>query len=80
MLLHDEVERHARRKLRLRRPRSTPTKTLESFDFSFNRKLNTARLLRPHQLMSGLHCTKTQIVTASHGSPLDLARLAIDAS
>ena len=46
MLLHDEVERRAQSKLRLRLRRAAfdPTKTLESFDFSFNPKLNKAQI------------------------------------
>src|SRR5438093_9817516 len=45
-LLHDEVERRAQSKLRLRLRRAAfdPTKTLESFDFSFNPKLNKAQI------------------------------------
>jgi DNA replication protein DnaC len=45
-LLHDEVERRAQSKLRLRLRRAAfdPTKTLEGFDFSFNPKLNKAQL------------------------------------
>jgi len=45
-LLHDEVERRAqsRLRLRLRRAAFDPTKTLEGFDFSFNPKLNKAQL------------------------------------
>jgi DNA replication protein DnaC len=46
MLLHDEVERRAQSKLRLRLRRAAfdPTKTLEGFDFSFNPKLNKAQV------------------------------------
>ena len=46
MLLHDEVERRAQSKLRLRWRRAAfdPTKTLEGFDFSFNPKLNKAQV------------------------------------
>jgi DNA replication protein DnaC len=46
MLLHDEVERRAqgRLRLRLRRAAFDPTKTLESFDFGFNPKLNKAQI------------------------------------
>ena len=46
MLLHDEVERRAQSKLRLRLRRAAfdPTKTLESFDFGFNPTLNKAQL------------------------------------
>ena len=46
LLLQDEVERRAqsRLRLRLRRAAFDPTKTLESFDFSFNPKLNKAQL------------------------------------
>jgi DNA replication protein DnaC len=46
MLLHDEVERRAQNKLRLRLRRAAfdPTKTLEGFDFSFNPKLNKAQV------------------------------------
>src|SRR2546428_2598814 len=46
MLLHDEVERRAQSKLRLRLRRAAfdPTKTLESFDFGFNPKLNKAQV------------------------------------
>jgi DNA replication protein DnaC len=46
LLLHDEVERRAQSKLRLRLRRAAfdATKTLESFDFSFNPKLNKAQL------------------------------------
>jgi DNA replication protein DnaC len=45
-LLHDEVERRAQSKLRLRLRRAAfdPTKTLEGFDFSFNAKLNKAQV------------------------------------
>jgi DNA replication protein DnaC len=45
-LLQDEVERRAQSKLRLRLRRAAfdPTKTLESFDFSFNPKLNKAQV------------------------------------
>src|SRR5881398_2807710 len=45
-MLHDEVERRAQSKLRLRLRRAAfdPTKTLESFDFSFNPKLNKAQV------------------------------------
>jgi DNA replication protein DnaC len=45
-LLQDEVERRAQSKLRLRLRRAAfdPTKTLESFDFSFNPKLNKAQI------------------------------------
>ena len=45
-LLHDEVERRAQRKLRLRLRRAAfdSTKTLEGFDFSFNPKLNKAQV------------------------------------
>jgi DNA replication protein DnaC len=46
LLLHDEVERRAqsRLRLRLRRAAFDPTKTLEGFDFGFNPKLNKAQL------------------------------------
>jgi DNA replication protein DnaC len=46
MLLLDEVERRAQSKLRLRLRRAAfdPTKTLESFDFGFNPKLNKAQI------------------------------------
>src|SRR2546422_8696241 len=46
MLVHDEVERRAQSKLRLRLRRAAfdPTKTLEGFDFSFNPKLNKAQV------------------------------------
>jgi DNA replication protein DnaC len=46
MLLHDEVERRAQSKLRLRLRRAAfdATKTLESFDFAFNPKLNKAQI------------------------------------
>ncbi len=46
LLLHDEVERRAQStlRLRLRRAAFDPTKTLESFDFSFTPKLNKAQL------------------------------------
>jgi DNA replication protein DnaC len=46
VLLHDEVERRAQSKLRLRLRRAAfdPTKTLEGFDFSFNPKLNKAQV------------------------------------
>jgi DNA replication protein DnaC len=45
-LLQDEVERRAQSKLRLRLRRAAfdPTKTLESFDFSFTPKLNKAQI------------------------------------
>src|SRR5512134_2088515 len=45
-LLQDEVERRAQSKLRLRLRRAAfdATKTLESFDFSFNPKLNKAQI------------------------------------
>jgi DNA replication protein DnaC len=46
MLLHNEVERRAQSKLRLclRRAAFDPSKTLESFDFAFNPKLNKAQI------------------------------------
>src|SRR5215831_3700165 len=46
LLLHDEVERRAQSKLRLRLRRAAfdASKTLESFDFSFNPKLNKAQI------------------------------------
>ena len=46
LLLQDEVERRAQSalRLRLRRAAFDPTKTLESFDFGFNPKLNRAQL------------------------------------
>jgi DNA replication protein DnaC len=45
-LLQDEVERRAQSKLRLRLRRAAfdPSKTLESFDFGFNAKLNKAQI------------------------------------
>ena len=46
MLLHDEVERRAQSKLRLRLRRAAfdPTKTLEGFDFSFNPSINRQQI------------------------------------
>ena len=46
MLLHDEVERRAQSKLRLRLRRAAfdPSKSLESFDFAFNPKVNKAQI------------------------------------
>jgi len=46
LLVQDEVERRAQNalRLRLRRAAFDPTKTLESFDFSFNPKLNKAQV------------------------------------
>ena len=46
LLLQDEVERRAQStlRLRLRRAALDPSKTLESFDFGFNPKLNKAQL------------------------------------
>jgi DNA replication protein DnaC len=46
MLVHDEIERRAQSKLRLRLRRAAfdPTKTLEGFDFSFNPKLNKSQV------------------------------------
>src|SRR5947209_20189663 len=46
MLLHDEVERRAQSKhrLRLRRAAFDPTKTPEGFDLSFNPKPNKAQV------------------------------------
>ena len=46
LLLQDEVERRAQSalRLRLRRAALDPSKTLESFDFGFNPKLNKAQI------------------------------------
>ncbi len=46
LLLQDEVERRAQHalRLRLRRAAFDPSKTLESFDFGFNPKLNKAQV------------------------------------
>ena len=47
-LLEDEVERRAQKQLmlRLRRPAVNSTKTLESFDFSFNPAINRQQVLQ----------------------------------
>jgi DNA replication protein DnaC len=47
-LLEDEVERRAQKQLslRLRRSSANSTKTLETFDFTFNPALNRQQILR----------------------------------
>src|SRR5439155_19544876 len=48
-LLHDEVERraHSKLRLRLRRAAFDPTKPLEGLDFGFSPKPNKAHLFHP---------------------------------